>query len=171
MKKKWILGAAAILALLALFWFLPKGGDTDRVNFYYPRKNYAYGTPEGAIGWEARDVGHRKRNLPYLLAIYLEGPFHPDLEAPFPGPNRRQVQTLTQSRDQVTITLADLGVGLTDSQFNLSCACIAKTALELTDVQRVKITSGERSVVMTRENLLLFDESTSAPTEEDGGKK
>ena len=159
MKKKfWILAcilAAAILAVLCL----PSQESSDSVVFYYPRKNFAYGADRGAIGSEDREVGHRAEDFPYLLALYLEGPMDPNLRHPFPGKTISQVQTMEIQGDKVTITLSDLGVGMRDSEFSLACACLARTCLEITGAEQVRITSGDRTVNMTMNNLLLEDES------------
>ena len=160
MKKTFLILLAAAAAVLGLLCLIPRGEDTNLVTFYYARNDYLYGEREGTVGWEVRDVGRKKEDLTYLLALYLEGPFDSKLKKPFPGKSIDHVQTLTWTGNSVYITLADMGVGMTDSQFNLSCACLTRTCLELTGAQRVRITSGDRSVMMTEDSLLLYDEST-----------
>ena len=159
-KRYWIL--AAVLAVLVILPFLaPDQENTDTVRFYYARKSYGFGEKSGTIGYEDRNVGRRSKDVTYLLALYLEGPLSPDLKIPFPGNNIDQVQTMELEDGVATITLADLGVGMTDSQFCLSCAALSKTCIQLTDAVTVKISSGERSVTMDLHNILLFDDSAS----------
>lgn len=158
--KRFLLPAILVLAAVLILLGLPLEESSDSVTFYYARKDYAYAKDSGAFGSETREVGRRKTDLTYLLALYLDGPMDQNLKTPFPGNNIQEVQTLTIDQGTVTITLADMGVGMRDSEFTLSCACLSKTCLEISDAQKVKITSGERSVTMTRDNLIFFDEST-----------
>ena len=161
-KRYWIPTLVILCGILLLILFLPRAEQQDRVTFYYARKDFAYGQNPGVMTPEYRTVGRRTRDYPYLLALYLEGPLDPDLAIPFRDNRSDQVQTVEVEDDVVTITLADLGVGMTDSQFALSCACLSRTCLELTGARQVNITSGERSVSMTKENLLFYDISASA---------
>ena len=165
MKKKLGSLLAAVLALVLVALALPHQESQGRVNFYYERTHYQYGSPDGVFGTEVREVGQRSNDYLYLLALYLDGPLDPNLKLPFPGKKTDQVQTLTMEDGVVTIVLADQYGSMTDSEFNLSCACLAKTCLELTQAEKVKIISGDRTVNMTEKNLLLFDASTSVETE------
>ena len=160
-KRYWIAGFAALLLLGLMVVFLPRQEKADHVTFYYAQKNFAYGHDCGVMAPEYRAVGRRSNDYPDLLALYLEGPLDPALAIPFRDNRSDQVQTVVVEDDVVNITLADLGVGMTDSQFTLSCACLSRTCLEITGASRVNITSGERSVSMTRENMLLRDDSAS----------
>ena len=133
----------------------------DPVVFYYPRSTYSYGHDDGVIGSELRDVGGKKNDLGYMLALYLEGPLEQDLVAPFPGKSLTRILTMKQAGNSLVILLSDLSDSMTDGEFSLACACLTKTCLEMTNVQAVQITSGERSVRMTPANVLVFDESAS----------
>ena len=161
MKKRFWIPAVILGALLLLVILAPKNENKDTVTFYYARQDYKFGSPDGTIGFEERSVGRRNKDYSYLLTLYLEGPLSPNLKTPFPGKNIEQVQTVDLEDGVATITLADLGVGMTDSQFCLSCAALSKTCIALTDAHTVKISSGERSVTMTLQNLLLYDDSAS----------
>ena len=161
MKKNGVIALIVAAAILGLLWLAPSQETADRVTFYYAKSEFGYGSGQGTIGYEVRDVGRKKSDLTYMLALYLQGPMDSNLSMPFPGNNIDQVKTVSRVKDHVFITLADLGVGMTDSRFNLSCACLTKTCLSITDAKKVTITSGDREVTMTADNLITFDESTA----------
>lgn len=160
--KRYLIIPAVILALvLCAVLVIPYGEIQDYVTFYYPQTDFSYGSPEGVIGSEMRELNGRVSDLPYLLALYLEGPLSPSLKSPFPSQGTTQILELTQTDRVIQIALSNLDVSMTDSQFSLACACLTKTCLELTEARAVKITSGSRSVTMSQDNLLIFDESAS----------
>ncbi len=55
---------------------------------------------------------------------------------------------------------------MTDTEFTLACACLTMTTLSITGGDEVTITSGSRSVTMSRDSLTLIDDSTASTTEE-----
>ena len=160
-KKFFSILACVMLAVVVIAAFFPYEQIQDPVTFYYPRSEYRYGSQDGVIGSEQRDVGGRKNDLGYMLALYLEGPMDQNLIAPFPGKSLTRILTLKQAGNSLVILLSDLGDSMTDGEFSLACACLTKTCLEMTNVQAVQITSGDRAVRMTHGNLIFFDESAS----------
>ncbi len=136
----------------------------EPVTFYYLRAEYAYSTDSGIIGSEEREASGHKDNLSYLMALYLIGPSEEDLVSPIP----RGIRFLSaeQTDTRVELKLSDTANVLTDAEFSLACACLTLTCLDLTGAETVTINSGSRSVTMTRENLILYDSSMTAPTEE-----
>lgn len=134
----------------------------DHVTFYYCRTEYAYGTEDGVIAGEDRDVTGHTGDLSYLLPLYLVGPLDEELISPFPA--RTQLVSMESQEDSLLLALSDTSGSLSDSQFSLACACLTMTCLELTNAAEVIITSGQRTVTMTRESLLLFDDITPSQT-------
>ena len=160
-KKFFLIFGCVLLVVILIAISFPYEHIQDPVTFYYPRSSFDYGVGDGVFGAEQRDVGGRQNDLGYMLALYLEGPMNQDLIAPFPGKSLPRILTLKQAGNTLVILLTDLGDSMTDGEFSLACACLTKTCLEMTNVQAVQITSGERSVRMTPANLIFFDESAS----------
>ena len=154
--------------VLALCLILPgcavsKERLREPVTFYYPRRQYQYGAEDGVISSEQREAAGHRDDLSYLLALYLIGPSDEALVSPLPWGTR--ILKTTQNGTTVTLKLSDTTPAMTDTEFSLACACLTLTCLSVTDAQAVKITSGSRSVTMSRDNLTLFDDSTTATEE------
>lgn len=160
--KKTMVILGSLLALILLICLgVPQKDLSGTVTFYYARKDFAYGTPDGAIGSELREVRGHEHDLNYLLALYLEGPLDENLRSPLPGKSRVRILDLETVGDALHITLSDLSNAMTDSEFTMASACLTKTCLEILNVQAVLIESGDRSVRMNPANLQFYDESTS----------
>ena len=160
--KKFLIIVCCVLAVILLIALVfPKADLSGSVVFYYARKDFAYGTPGGAIGSEVRDVRGHEQDLNYLLTLYLEGPLDEKLRSPLPGKSDVRILDLQIVGDALHVRLSDLSNILTDSEFTLGSACLTKTCLELTNVQAVLIESGSRSVRMNPAKLQFYDESTS----------
>ena len=155
-----ILGCVLLVAFLLPFT-MPREDLTGTVTFYYARKEFLYGAPDGAIGSEQRDIRGHEEDISYLLALYLEGPLDETLRSPLPGKSRVRILDLSQVGDALHIKLSDLSTVMTDSQFTLASACLTRTCMEVLNVQAVLIESGDRSVRMNPSNLQFYDESAS----------
>ena len=136
----------------------------EPVTFYYLRAEYQYSTEFGVIGSEEREASGHRDNLSYLLALYLIGPSGEELVSPIPRGIR--FLSVEQVDRMITLNLSDTSAVLTDAEYSLACACLTLTCLDLIGTDAVTINSGARSVTMTRENLILYDSSMTAPTEE-----
>lgn len=143
-----------------------KFGDRikEPVTFYYLRAEYQYGSDSGVIGSEEREASGHRENLSYLLALYLMGPSGEDLVSPIPRGIR--FLSVEQTDTLITLNLSDTASVLTDADYSLACACLTLTCLDLTEAETVTVNSGTRSVTMTWDNLILYDSSMTAPTEE-----
>ena len=135
----------------------------DGVTFFYERTSYLYGDKAAVIGSEHRDV--LNRDLGYLLALYLEGPLDETLKVSFP--DTTELLSLRQDEQTLYIELSDLKEDLDDASFSLACGCLTMTCLGLTDAEVVYITSADRSVRMSRENLNFYDSSSEIPQTEE----
>lgn len=136
------------------------GGGTEAV-YYYCRNEYAYGSRDGVIASEIRDISGHEGDMQYLLSMYLMGPLSEELECPFPS--RTKMLSVRYGEDSIILEITDCQKLLSDSQFSLACACLAKTCLELSDARQVIINSGSQSMTLTSESFLLFD--SPIPTE------
>ncbi len=148
------------LILLCLFTLTGCHPGHEHRNFYYLRTAYAYGseTPDGVIAPEQRNIEGHSVDMTYLISLYLTGPLEENLSIVFP--KEAQLLSVTQQEGDLFITLSDVGQDFNAARFTLGCACLTLTCLELTDAEQVTITSGERSLTLTRDSLTLLDTVT-----------
>ena len=156
-----ILCSVLVLLILSLLLIPRQKTIANSVTFYYLKAQYAYGQPDGVVGWEQREVGGHEHDLNYLLALYLEGPMSEKLRSPLPEKSYVRVLGIKRLGNTLLIKLSDLTTALTDSEFTLACACLTKTCLGMEDIYGVQITSGNRSVRMSADTIQFYDESTS----------
>ena len=157
----------AFLLVLALLVCLcscgiGKNRGTDQASFYYCRIDYAYGTEDGIITREQRDITGHAGDLHYLISLYLMGPLDEELASPFPAGTRLLSAKIEE--DVLSIQLSGMGKSFTEIQFTLACACLTMTCLELAGVSQVCITGEDRSITMNRDDLLLYDDITPNET-------
>ena len=153
---------------LCLCLFLPGCSNElmkDPVTFYYPRREYQYGAEDGVISGEQREASGHADDLQYLLSLYLIGPSSEDLVSPLPWGTR--LLQATRRDTVITLELTGTTQSMTDAEFTLACACLTMTALSITGGNEAIITSGSRSVTMSRDSLTLIDDSTAASTSEE----
>ena len=135
----------------------------EPVTFYYVQSDYTADL-SSPLGTEQREAAGHRDDLSYLLALYLMGPSQENLVSPLPAGT--QIFSVQETEPGIRITLSDTTNQLTDGEFSLACACLTLTCLNMTDAEVITITSGKRSVSMSRNNLVLFDSGTPAATEE-----
>ena len=145
----------------------------EPVTFYYLRDhanadNYEAFFNEGAIGSEIREgTGHRN-DLNYLLSMYLQGPMDVQLKSLFP--TGCQITDIRTANRDLTITFNAALFQLNDMELTIAGACLAKTCMELADVDRVHIQAHALdgkllfSRIFTADSLLLAD-TNPKPTE------
>ena len=152
------------LALLFLLSGCAAAQLREPVTFYYPRIQYRYGTADGVIAQERRESTGHSGDLSYLLSLYLMGPAEEGLRSPLP----KGIVLLSSAIEEgeVQLTLSDSSRLMTEAEFSLACGCLALTAMEITGLDVVTIESGDRSVIITAEDLTLYDYSATAATEE-----
>ena len=135
----------------------------EPVSFYYVREDYQK-SMEQVILSEVREAAGHRDDLPYLLALYSMGPTSEELVSPFPK-NTRMIP-ITRTEGSMELSLSDNALILTDAEFTLAGACIAKTCMELTGVQQVTIVCGDRQINIRNDNLLLYSDMIENPQEE-----
>lgn len=136
----------------------------EPVTFYYLRSEYQYFSQNGVIASEEREASGHRDDLSYLLALYLMGPADEELVSPLPRGTR--IFKAEQAEDGIHLHLSDTAATMDDTEFALACACLSMTCLDMTDSNSVTIDSGERSMTMLRDTLLLNDSRTTAATED-----
>ena len=153
---------AALLTALCGCGPRQKSGD-NTVSFYYQRAAYVYGTADGVIAAESRDISNRANTLLYLLTLYFQGPIDPGLKAPFP--DGCSIQSVSRDGNTLCVMLEPCFSTLEDTDLTIACACIARTCFSLSDATQVQIRaegaegSGNVNVVISVDSLLLDDQS------------
>ena len=162
-----------ILALCLPGCALKKNRMQEPVTFYYLHKHETedqYDTffTSGAIGSEMREAANHRDNLPYLLALYLLGPTSEELDLPFPTGTK--LQKIHMENKSLTLTIRTVSTLQNDMELTIACACLAKTSMELVDVDTVTIEflDSDAHFLFTRtfnaNNLVLED--SYIPTEQ-----
>lgn len=135
----------------------------ESIQFYYLRSKYAYGSVDSVIAVEVRDLPENN-NINELLIQYLKGPLDSSLESPFPVDT--MLIQLNSNGTIIHITLSDHIGKLTGVPLSLACACLAKTAMELTGAKTVQISAdtlalnGKDFITVEIDDILLMDDST-----------
>ena len=127
------------------------------VTFYYCREsdNYQFFKEDGVIHGETRDIMGHRNDLRYMVSLYLAGPMEEGLSTPFTKATRLVSAEIADR--QILIELSGHNKILSDSEFSLGCACLALTCMEFMDCDSVTILSGERSVTMHADSILMYD--------------
>ena len=166
--KRFISVLLALICLICL-WGCSDTHDAKTANFYYVRESYIYGQEDGVMAAESRSI-EGLTNVQDILVEYLKGPQDLSLVSPFPA-DIEIVDYLYQG-ETLHITLCAHIVTLTKAKQVLACACMARTAMELTGAKSVHFQTDDADfarmdpIVIDRESILLYDNyNTSAPTE------
>lgn len=131
-------------------------------NFYYRRSEITYGTEDGVIAAEARELAGISGDLDALFAAYFSGPESGDLESPFPRDTR--VVSWEMEGKTLCLTMNDSFGAMSGVELSIACACIARTVLELVPVTQVRfqvsdgLLGGEFSITLSEENVKVYDD-------------
>lgn len=162
MKKFLILALSVILLLPGCSFSRER--IKEPVRFYYLQKDIQYRSEDGVITWEEREASGHRDNLSYLLAIYRMGPVSEELSLPFPAGTA--ILMMKEVDEEIHLILGNTAEGMSDVEFSLACACLTLTCTELTGIQNVTVTCGQKSLTMSRDSILRLDTSMSNATEE-----
>ena len=136
----------------------------EPVTFYYVYDSYQKDMGQ-VIGAEIREAAGHRQDLPYLLALYSMGPSDEDLISPLP---RTTTLSLTaHTEDCIELKLSGSALTLTEVEFTLASACIAKTCMELIDVPQITVTCADRQISIRSNNLILYNDIFENPQEEE----
>jgi hypothetical protein len=139
------------------------------VRFYYPREEYGYNLKDGVIAYEVRSNGGIASSAE-LLNIYLQGPAEEGFRNPFPAD--LSVLSLYTLDDTVYIAVSDSLAELSGAKLILTCACIGRTAMDLTgttnaQIQCEKLLLDGKNVITINENTVFYNDTFhQAPSEE-----
>ncbi len=150
--KRLICGALLCLLLAGCGGYTE--GLRNPVTFFYVRADYAQDM-SSPIGSEQREAAGHQGDLQYLLSLYLMGPYQEALAAAFPMGTKALSLKIEDSA--LDLKLSDTEDLLSDAEYSLACLCLSRTLLGLTDAQSITISSGERSITMTRDNVSTND--------------
>ena len=140
--------------------------DTVTLYFYYPRYEYGYNEQEGMFFRESA-LAEIREDITYqsarqVLNEYLKGPVDPAMANPFPAD--LQLISLSIYENKLYLTVTDQLSELTGIPLVMACACLGKTAMQLTKVQQVQIRcesallDGEKTINLTMDSF-IFDET------------
>lgn len=140
--------------------------DSSSVTFYYCRdpEQYQYFESDSVISAEHRDLIGHTGDLKYMVGLYLAGPLGEGMTVPFSKSTK--LLSVEQHGDTVQIELSDHTMVLTDSEFSLACAALSMTCMEFINCREVTISSGNRSITMHTDSIILSD---TLPEEETTG--
>lgn len=163
--KRWL----AFLLILSFCLGLGACAQKNAVTYYYVRNelDYQYGVADGVMVGEGREAAGHVDDLRYLLILYFHGPVSDNLRSPFPSGTT--LEDLIQDEDILHIQLSGIVSLMEGTDLTLACACLARTCFELTDVQTITISAealGSVSMTISRDSLLLMDDSAADMTEE-----
>ena len=136
----------------------------EPVIFYYVCKNYQKDMNQ-VISAEIREAAGHREDLPYLLALYSMGPSDEDLISPLP--RTTTLSLIAHTEDCIELKLSESALTLTEAEFTLASACIAKTCMELTDVPQITVTCADRQISIRSNNLVLYSDILENPQEEE----
>ena len=153
-----------ILAMLLGGCSLTSSKQENTVTFYYLRSDYQYGYDSQVIVPEVRENPGSRRDLSYLMALYLMGPAEEEHETPIPAGMR--IFKAEEKDGLVTLNLS-YPSAIPQVRFTLICSCLAMTCFDLTDAQTVTVICGEQTITMSRGSLSLYDDSAASQTTEE----
>lgn len=141
------------------------GGEwiKEPVTFYYVRENYQKDM-EQVLASEVREAAGHRDDLSYLLALYSMGPSSDGLLSMLP--KNTSIIPTERTNYSITLTLSENTQSMTDADFTLASACIAMTCMDLMDIQQVTVISGDRSITLREDNLMLNNSIVKKPQEE-----
>lgn len=155
--KRWFL-LLTVMALALAGCGASKAGGGEVVSFYYLEKEYDFQRHGGVVSPEKRDISDHRRDLPYLLALYLVGPVEDNHRLPVPTGTKITCQE-GEGRS-LTLELSENCRTMTDTEFSLACACISLTCFDITEAEQITVRNGERQMTMQPDSVLLADDFT-----------
>ena len=137
--KRCLLLLMLLLALICTGCVQPAEEETGgEYLLYFPvSRDTNYGAALSTQSWE----GGEEPTPRELLEDLLDGPTQEGLRSPFPGAVTLQSVELDEEKKLLRVTLSEQYGGLTDMAQTLADACIAMTACQFPDIERVEISS------------------------------
>lgn len=160
---------ALLLAFACMACFSGCSADTtlaDSLNFYYCTSDISYQDADGVIAAETRQVEHNS-DLINTLNLYLQGPAIEELRNPFPVDTK--VESLRSDNETLYLTMSVPFGELSGLELTLACACLCRTALEITNLHTVQIRcpdvllDGNPAITMNLDSLIWLDAAETLP--------
>lgn len=135
--------------------------DTSVATFYYLSSKLSYGTQEGVLSPELRDIQAYEDDILGLLNFYLAGPESDSLISPFP--TYSSAERYTQSGNTLKIYMNYRFCTLSGLSLTIACACLARTVLSLYNCDAVSLYAplafkdGSTFITFTKDNLIFSD--------------
>lgn len=161
-----------LLSLALLLTLVGCGKESVRVpgEFYYRRTATVYGTENGVIAPEVRELASIESDPEAILDLYLKGPVSIGLESPFPRDSRVenwQIQDRT-----LVLTMNEAFTAISGVELTIACVCITRTMLGILDVDQVRFLSedtllnGQKELTLSADLISLTDDSLDQAWEE-----
>lgn len=159
--------AISFLLVLMCLLYLPgcnSAEDLKSANFYYVRNSYVYGRGDGVMAAEIRSI-EEFCNDQEILREYMYGPQDASLASPFPA--GIEIKNFTRKEDTLYVTLSAHIVTLPKAKQVLACACLARTAMELTGAKSVHFQTDDTDfarmepLFIDENSILLYDDYNS----------
>lgn len=163
---KRLISCLLLLALLLTACRASQEKMQQPVKFYYgaaDARSGAYGTEEGALFWEVRDLGPVPLHAGQILDLYLQGPESSDLRSPFP--KGTAVETVLLQDGTLTVELSEELQLLSGVERTLAAACLVRTMTQFSDIDSVVLYSGSRAFLdgtLTMDDFLLLDDTATS---------
>lgn len=138
--------------------------DVTAANFYYVRNSYIYGKEDGVMAAEVRSIEEFSGDQE-VLRNYLYGPQDASLASPFPA--GIEIKKFARNEDTLYVTLSAHIVTLPKAKQVLACACLARTAMELTGAKAVHFQTDDTDfarmepLLIDEDSILLYDDYNS----------
>lgn len=159
--KKTILLWALLLILMLCLGCSKHYKYKAPVSLYYPNAEITFGHDSGVISAETRES--KDLSTEEIIRLYLAGPLDPIHNSPFPKDTA--LITMQTENESVTITLSDAYASLSGYSLTIANSCLAKTVMELTNLDRViiccetKSIGGEARIELTMDDIIWVDDS------------
>lgn len=137
---------------------------TTTVRFYYKAVSVEHGAENGVITWEDRELTGINKEASSIVEIYLNGSKKSSCIMPFPGGTK--LNQYEQDKDSANVLLSTEATMLSDAEFTVASVCLARTVIEFTGVESVKISVSStqeddiKSITITPNSFVLYDFST-----------
>ena len=155
-----------VFILLLPLWGCQQEDTTFVPRFFYPLQNYGYNELEGRFNTNSISDELREdiiyRSSAQVIEAYLNGPLDPALQNPFPADTK--LVDLHVEGTKLHLILTDHLSELTGIPLIMACACLAQTAMTLTNMQEVQIRcetaqlDGEMSITINSSSMVFNDQ-------------
>lgn len=153
------------ISMILCLWGCQQKDPNVVLHFYYPRQNFGYDEMQGRFFQQSAQEELRNdivyQSSKKVIDEYLLGPLDPALSNPFP--TGTQLVSLRVEGAVLHMTLTDHLAELTGVPLIMACACLAKTAIILTNTAQVQIRcasaslDGEKVIVMGQGSVIFDD--------------